>query len=76
MNHLVSETLPAAARYPSSAHHGGHGLVDTLLNGFIWRIGSDAANMLFRSAPTIFVAAVLVVVVVSVVRRFKRRNTF
>lgn len=72
MHHLVT----AAAHYPSSAHHGGHSLIDTLLNGFLWRIGGDAANAVFHSAPTVFVGVTLAAVAVAVVRRFRRRNQF
>lgn len=74
MNDLVSETLSAAAHHTGSTHRAGHGLADTLLSGFVWRIGSDAANAVFHAAPTAFVGAVLVVGVLFLLRRLKRRN--
>ncbi|WP_293003371.1 hypothetical protein [Mycobacterium sp.] len=76
MNHFASETMLAAAHDPSSAHNGGRSMVDTLLNGFLWRFGSDAANTVFHSAPTIFAGVALAAIAVAVVRRLRRRNQF
>ena len=49
----------AGEHHPAPAPHG-HGFIDSIIHGFGWRFGSDAANSLFHSAPGFFTMIILV----------------
>ncbi|CDO91231.1 hypothetical protein BN973_05638 [Mycobacterium triplex] len=58
----------------ASAHHTGHGFFNTLVHGFAWRTGSDAAGALFRLAPGLVILTVVAVVIFIGARWLRRRN--
>jgi hypothetical protein len=66
----------------TSAHTGetprhtetGHGFIDSLVRGFAWRTGSDAANAIFHMAPGLIILAVLVALIFFGVRWLRRRS--
>lgn len=74
MNLLVSGAFSTTEHHASTGHHAGHSLVDTVLNGAAWRIGSDVANMLFHAAPAAMLVVAAVAAAIYFLRRSKRRN--
>jgi hypothetical protein len=58
----------------SASHHTGHGFLNTLVHGFAWRTGSDAAGTLFDLAPGLVILAVVAAVIFVSARWLRRRN--
>ena len=60
-------------------HNGGHSgqgsFIDTLFRGFAWRTGSDVANSLFHLAPTLIIAALVIILMVVGARWLRNRRS-
>lgn len=55
-------------------HHGGQdSFWDTLLRGFAWRAGGDAANTVFHLAPGLITALIVVGALLTALRWLLRR---
>ncbi|MBV8861264.1 MAG: hypothetical protein JO259_05305 [Mycobacterium sp.] len=64
--------MTSTSAHPAmTSHH--HRFLDSLVNGFAWRTGSDAADTIFHMAPGLIVLVALAALVVYGVRRLRKR---
>lgn len=58
----------------AGGHHRGGWFLSTLMHGFAWRLGSEAAHAIFHAAPALLVIGLLAVAVHRVHKRWRGRR--